>query len=369
MLTGLLVEQSLSELIQLSRSLGSDARLVWAGGGNISVKDGAGGILIKASGTELGRMTRTQGWRKVNLNQVLGLLDNLLGHKVNAVRIKNGLQESCCDTLVNAPMPSIETFFHALLGRCVVHLHPVAVLPYLCSKNGYNQLKKSLSPKYDFHWIEFRGLGVVTAGQILRKILKNKLKLFSRTHIFFLSNHGLIVSCQSAEQAKTIVHQIVNCCEKKLSPTVMLRTAEKNRMTKTAANIQSACNLCCDGLANRITVPVKPLRTPEGLTPQKAWFEGIITPEELTYLHAGILWLQNDHPDTLGKSIKSHFRKTGLWPAAFYVARQGLFVSESKENLSLYQKVFTSYLQIRGRAMHLGGLRPLALKYLSGEGL
>jgi ribulose-5-phosphate 4-epimerase/fuculose-1-phosphate aldolase len=363
------VEQSLSELIGLSRVLGSDIRLVWAGGGNISVKDGAGGMLIKASGTELGRMNHKHGWRRVNINHALGLLDKLLCHKVNAAGIKSGLQESCRDTLVNAPMPSIETFFHAILGRCVVHLHPVAVLPYLCSKNGYSHLKKSLSAKYEFHWIDFRGLGVVTAGQVLRKILKHKLKLFSRTHIFFLSNHGLIVSCQSAAQAKTIVHQIVNHCENHLPPTGLIPTAAKDRMLGTAANIQSVCNQCCDGLANRITVPVKSLRTPKGLIPQKGWFDGIITPEELTYLHAGILWLQNDHPDTLRKSITSHFRKTGLWPAAFYIAQQGLFVSESKENLSLYQQVFACYLGIRGRAMHLGGLRPLARKYLSGEGL
>jgi hypothetical protein len=326
-------------------------------------------MLIKASGTELGRMNHKHGWRRVNINHALGLLDKLLCHKVNAAGIKSGLQESCRDTLVNAPMPSIETFFHAILGRCVVHLHPVAVLPYLCSKNGYSHLKKSLSAKYEFHWIDFRGLGVVTAGQVLRKILKHKLKLFSRTHIFFLSNHGLIVSCQSAAQAKTIVHQIVNHCENHLPPTGLIPTAAKDRMLGTAANIQSVCNQCCDGLANRITVPVKSLRTPKGLIPQKGWFDGIITPEELTYLHAGILWLQNDHPDTLRKSITSHFRKTGLWPAAFYIAQQGLFVSESKENLSLYQQVFACYLGIRGRAMHLGGLRPLARKYLSGEGL
>jgi rhamnose utilization protein RhaD (predicted bifunctional aldolase and dehydrogenase) len=363
------MEQSLSELIGLSRLLGSDSRLVWAGGGNISIKDGAGGMLIKASGTELGRMTCEYGWRKVNLNQVLGLLDNLLSHKADAAKIKKGLQESCCDTLVNAPMPSIETFFHALLGRCVVHLHPVAVLPYLCSQNGYDCLKKSLSAKYEFHWIDFRGLGVVTAGQVLQKILKNKLKLFSKTHIFFLSNHGLIVSCQSASQAETIVHQIVNHCEKKLPLTGLIRSVAKDRLLETADNIQSACNRCCDSLANRITVPVKSLRTPKGLAPQKGWFEGIITPEELTYLRAGILWLQNDHPDTLRKSLKSHFRKTKLWPAAFYVYRRGLFVSDTKDNLPLYQKVFAYYLGIRARAAHLGGLKPLARKYLSGEGL
>jgi len=363
------VEQLLSELIQLSRSLGSDATLVWAGGGNISIKDGQGGMFIKASGTELGRMSRTRGWRKVNLNQVLGLLDNLLSHKPNAGRAKQGLLDSCCDTLADVTMPSIETFFHALLGRCVVHLHPVAVLPYLCSKNGYNHLKRSLSPKFDFHRIDFRGFGVVTAGQIQRRIYKKKLKLLSKTHIFFLSNHGVIVSCQSAVQAKTIVQQIMNRCEKHLPQTILVRTAAKDKMMETAANLQSARSHCCDSLANQITVPVKSLQTPKGVMPQKKWFEGIITPEELTYLRAGILWLPNDHPNTLKKHIHSHFRKTGLWPAAFYVCRQGLFVSESKENLPLYKKVFAYYLQIRGRAMQMGGLRPLARKRLSGEGL
>lgn len=360
--------QSLLELIRLSRLLGSDIRLVWSGGGNISIKDGVGSMLIKASGTELGRMSRKQGWRKVSLEKVRRLLDDLLSRKVGADKIKKGLLGVCCDTLVDAPMPSIETFFHALLGRCVVHLHPVAVLPYLCSKNGYGHLKKSLLRKFDFHWIDFRGLGVVTAGQILERIGKKKLDL-SATHIFFLSNHGLIVSCQSAEQAKTIVRQIVNHCQKHLPPTEPAYSATKQKMMATAVRIQSACRQCCCSLADRITVPVKALRTPKDLKPQKEWFKGIITPEELTYLGAGILWLPNDHPDTLKKEFAGHFRKTGLWPSAFYVSRRGLFVSEQKENLPLYQKVFAYYLGIRGHALCLGGLKPLARKCLSGEGL
>jgi ribulose-5-phosphate 4-epimerase/fuculose-1-phosphate aldolase len=362
------VEQSLSELIQLSRSFGSDVRLVWKGGGNISVKTGDDSMLIKASGTELGRMSPKEGWRKVNVHQVLGLLDNLLNHKVNAAKIKKRLLDSCCDNLSNAPMPSIETFFHVILGRCVIHLHPMTVLPYLCSKNGQNHLRKILSPQFDFHWINFRGLGVVTAGQILRKITKHKLKL-SKTHIFFLSNHGLIVSCQSAEQAKTIVHQIVHRCEKHVLPGRLIRFAANDKLITTAADIQSACNRFCDSPANQTTIPVKPLRTPNGLMPKKEWFQGIITPEEWTYLQAGILWLENGHPDTLKKAIRGHFRKTGLWPKAFFVNGQGLFISGTKENLPLYQKVFACYLQIRGRAMPLGGLKPLVRNYLSGEGL
>jgi ribulose-5-phosphate 4-epimerase/fuculose-1-phosphate aldolase len=362
------VEQSLSQLIQLSRTFGSDIRLVWSGGGNISVKTGDGSMLIKASGTELGRMNRKQGWRQVNLNKVRRLLDNLLNRKVDAAKIKKELIDTCCDDLTDAGMPSIETFFHALLGRCVIHLHPMAVLPYLCSKNGHRYLRKILSPKHDFHWIDFRGLGVVTAGQILRQISKKKLNL-SDAHLFFLSNHGLIVSCDSAQEVKKIVRQIVNCCNKHVLPTGSIRTAEKSKMRATAASIQSACSQCCNSLANRITVPVKPLRTPKGLIPQKKWFRGVITPEELTYLGGGMVWLEKCDLGTIHKTIKTHCRKTGLWPKAFFVAGQGLFISDKKENLPLYKKVFGSYLQIRGNTLHLGGLKPLAAGFLSGEGL
>ena len=161
----------------------------------------------------------------------------------------------------------------------------------------------------------------------------------------------------------------MNRCEKHLPSIKPMCPAAKHKMKETAAAIQSARSGCCDSLAGQITVPVKSLRTPRGLMPPKKWFEGIITPEELTYLKAGILWLPNDRPDTFKKYIHSHFRKTGLWPAAFYVPRRGLFISDRKENLPLYQKVFAYYLQIRGQASHLGGIKPLARKYLSGEGL
>jgi ribulose-5-phosphate 4-epimerase/fuculose-1-phosphate aldolase len=362
------VEQSLSKLIQLSRSLGSDIRLVWKGGGNISVKTGDGDMLIKASGTELAQMNRKRGWRKVRLSKVRRLLDRLLSRRIRPAEIKKGLLDACCDTFINAPMPSIETFFHALLGRYVIHLHPMVVLPYLCSKNGPRRLKEILSPEFNFHWIAFQGLGVVTAGQIQQQVSKKKLDL-SETHIFFLSNHGMIISCDCPRQAKNIVRQIVNRCDKHLPPTRPVQTVQKYKRMETAERIQSVCRHFCDGLANRITIPVKPLRTPNGLIPKKEWFNGVITPEEWTYLGGGMVWLQNSRPDVLKKIISSHFHKTGLWPIAFFVHQQGLFISDSKENLPFYQKVFAYYLGIRGQAAQLGGLKAMARKYLSGEGL
>jgi ribulose-5-phosphate 4-epimerase/fuculose-1-phosphate aldolase len=362
------VEQSLSELISISRAFGSDIRLVWKGGGNVSVKTGDGSMFIKASGTELGKMTSRRGWRKVNIENVRRLLDSLLGGKVSPRQIKQGLLNACCDGLPDAGMPSIETFFHSLLGRCVIHLHPMILLPYLCSKTGQKRLRQILPANTAFHWIAFRGLGVVTAGQIRNCISRKKLNL-TQTNIFFLSNHGVIVSSPSAACAAKIIHEILSACRKNLPSLKRIKLPAKKNASRTAAMIQSCCEQICGSSENRKTVPSRPLYTPGGISPAKQWFHGVITPEELTYLGAGIVWLEKFDRDGIRKAIRAHFHRTGLWPKAFFVPRHGLFISDKKENLPMYQTVFAQYLQIRASAMRLGGLKPLARKYLLGEGL
>jgi ribulose-5-phosphate 4-epimerase/fuculose-1-phosphate aldolase len=362
------VEQSLSELISISRTFGSDVRLVWKGGGNVSVKTGDGSMFIKASGTELGQMTRRCGWRKVNIEKVRRLLDSLLGGKVSPQQIKRGLLNTCCDGLSDAGMPSIETFFHSLLGRCVIHLHPMILLPYLCSKTGQKRLRQILPANMDFHWIAFRGLGVVTAGQIRNCIARKKLDL-TQTNIFFLSNHGVIVSSPSAAGAAKVIQKILSACRKNLPSSKQIKLPAKKKTSRTAAMIQFCCEQICGSSENRKTVPSRPLYTPGGISPTKQWFHGVITPEELTYLGAGIVWLEKSDRDGIRKAIRAHFHRTGLWPKAFFIPQQGLFISDKEENLPMYQKVFAQYLQIRSQAMCLGGLRPLSSKHLLGEGL
>jgi rhamnose utilization protein RhaD (predicted bifunctional aldolase and dehydrogenase) len=363
------VEKSLSELISISRAFGSDIRFVWAGGGNVSVKTGGGSMFIKASGTELGKMTRRRGWRKVNIENVRRLLDSLLGGKVGPQQIKQGLINTCFDGLPDAGMPSIETFFHSLLGRCVIHLHPMDLLPYLCSKNGQKRLRRVLPANRAFHWIAFRGLGVVTAGQIRNCIARKKLDL-AQTNIFFLSNHGVIVSSPSAAGAAKVIHNILTACRKNLPPSKQIKLpAAKKTITQTAATIRSCCEQICGDSKNRKTIPARPLYSPGGIRPAKQWFPGVITPEELAYLGAGFVWLEQPNEKTIRSTIRSHFRKTGVWPKAFFVPQQGLFISDDKSKLPLYQKVIAQYLLIRARTMRLGGLKPLSHSYRIGEGL
>jgi ribulose-5-phosphate 4-epimerase/fuculose-1-phosphate aldolase len=361
------MQQSLRELIHISRTLGSDRRLVWKGGGNISVKTDDGGMFIKASGSELGRMTSNRGWRKVDIASVTRLLNRLLHSKTTPAKISKGLLKCCCDELDSIAMPSIETFFHALLGRCVVHLHPVYLLPYLCSQAGKELLQAALREQYDFQWIPFRGLGVVTAGQIQQHLQSGRIGHQVPT-ILLLSNHGLIVSCDTAKQAQQVVGAVIKICRKNLLSLKPVCLPQRKQLSMT-------CDRIRDSLGTQSpSMVVKPvwrnrIRTPDGALPVSEWFKGTMTPEEMTYLAGGIVWIEQPEMDVIQKAIIRHQNKTAQTPMAFYVNQQGLVLAADKKHMALYQDVFVFYLQIRGWAMRMNGLKPLPEKYLTPEGM
>lgn len=361
------MEQSLRELIRISRTLGSDRRLVWKGGGNISIKTDDGEMFIKASGSELGRMTRTRGWRKVDVAKVTGMLNRLLQSKTTPAKITKGLLKCCCDGLNSTAMPSIETFFHALLGRCVVHLHPVYLLPYLCSQKGKELFQAALREQYEFRWIPFRGLGVITAGQIQQQIRKEQ-QGNTGISILFLSNHGLIISCDTATQARQVVDVVIKICRNNLPVLKPVCLPQRKQLSMTSDRIRDSLGTQSPSM---VVMPASGdrIRTPDGSLPQREWFKGIITPEEITYLAGGIVWI--DEPDTkvIQKAITRHRNKTGQTPMAFYVNKQGLVLAADQKHMALYQDVFVFYLQIRGWAMRMNGLKPLPAKYLTPEGM
>jgi len=361
------MEQSLRELIHISRTLGSDRRLVWKGGGNISIKTDDGGMFIKASGSELGKMTRSKGWRKVAIAEVAHLLNRLLRSKTTPAKISKNLLNCCCDRVDSTSMPSIETFFHALLGPCVVHLHPVYLLPYLCSRAGKQMLQAALNKHYHFRWIPFRGLGVVTAGQIQQQLQAGRMDNTGTT-VLFLSNHGLIVSCDTAEQARQVTGAVIKICRNNLPVLKPVCLPQRKQLSMTCDKIrdslgtQSPSMVVKPVLGNRI-------RTPDGSLPQREWFKGTITPEEITYLAGGIVWIDEPDMKVIHKAIIRHQNKTGQTPMAFYVNQQGLVLAADNKHMALYQDVFVFYLQVRAWAMRMNGLKPLPARYLTPEGM
>jgi rhamnose utilization protein RhaD (predicted bifunctional aldolase and dehydrogenase)/NAD(P)-dependent dehydrogenase (short-subunit alcohol dehydrogenase family) len=111
----------LDGVVQLSRRIGSDPRLVQPGGGNTSIKVG-GTLLVKGSGTDL-RTIGPDGFTRLDLAR----LDQLRGAETMSDAEMMRFMATCM--LAEGPVPSVETPLHSLLPyRVIAHTHDVATM-------------------------------------------------------------------------------------------------------------------------------------------------------------------------------------------------------------------------------------------------
>ena len=127
-------KQSLAQLVEISRAAGSSADYVQVGGGNTSVKSPDGKTMaIKASGTPLTAMSESAGWVEVNIAAVLSIFErNELAALDTDTREARVLQHFSSAVVGGTGRPSVETALHAMLGKVVIHTHPVAANALNC---------------------------------------------------------------------------------------------------------------------------------------------------------------------------------------------------------------------------------------------
>jgi len=170
------VNKDLAKLIKISNATGKDPSLTQAAGGNTSVKTDDGKFMfIKASGTALKNMSPHRGWRKLHIDKVHSVInDKCLAKMPTALREQEILSRhliSCCDSIASTARPSVEANLHALLDKCVIHLHPLVVGAYVNSKNGRKEIAKLFkSEKFPPLWIPYAApgypLAIKTAGLV-----------------------------------------------------------------------------------------------------------------------------------------------------------------------------------------------------------
>jgi rhamnose utilization protein RhaD (predicted bifunctional aldolase and dehydrogenase) len=154
------MNKALAKLIKISNATGKDTTLVQGGGGNTSVKTDDGKYMyIKASGTALKDMNEESGWRRLRLDKVLEIIkDKQLVKLPTGARepeVVNRLLLACDDGIIGDSRPSVEAHLHAFLDKCVIHLHPVAVLSFACAKNGQQENSPSCGSRLQiqaFRW-------------------------------------------------------------------------------------------------------------------------------------------------------------------------------------------------------------------------
>jgi ribulose-5-phosphate 4-epimerase/fuculose-1-phosphate aldolase len=187
----------LNELVQLSQYA---AKPYWVQGpgGNTSVKDNEDRMWVKASGVLLGEVSANAGWVQTDLLAIKEILkkEGLSGREPGDIALINEtVNNACIQTATNGLRPSMETAFHSLYHRYVLHTHHAFANIFLCSDHADDihyclpntgECFASLASDY------------YTPGAELSWMLYDMFRFEeAMPQITLLPNHGIIISANT----------------------------------------------------------------------------------------------------------------------------------------------------------------------------
>lgn len=189
----------ISDFLELSTKLSFDINLIQASGGNISIKTNKN-IIVKSSGSHLSQVNFFKGFSICKMDKQIPHFD-----------CEDSYNNFLRNLLVNGDEnPSMETGFHLTLkDKVVIHTHPIYLNVILCSKES-KKIIKELFNDLDYELIDY-----VTPGYKLTNKLTNTNK-----SIYFLENHGLIVSGKNISKTLKLLEKINRKCKEWVSKNV-----------------------------------------------------------------------------------------------------------------------------------------------------
>jgi NAD(P)-dependent dehydrogenase (short-subunit alcohol dehydrogenase family)/rhamnose utilization protein RhaD (predicted bifunctional aldolase and dehydrogenase) len=359
------MDKSLSELIRISRTVGKDSSLVQGGGGNTSVKTADGKYMyIKASGTALKDMTEKNGWRRVQMGAVLSVIkDKQLAQMDTARReseVVSRLLLACDDRIGGETRASVEAHLHAFLDKCVIHLHPVAVLAYACAKNGRTEFESLFRhEKFPPLWVRYTDPGFTLARKVARLIEGYHERHGRKPSILVLEKHGLLISANSGAAALRLVRRVISCCLSKLRQPRpgKIRRADEKVVFDTKLRVRRAF---FEGTGRYVTIShfcdyavAAFLRQKDA---KKMLSAAALTPDELLYASGPAMWVDDCDSKKIAGGLSRQIEKAERPSVAFLVKGVGLFAAGTKKIAPTIRDVTESSFFIRTNAHRMGGI-------------
>ena len=189
---------ALDSLVQLSRRLGEDTRLVQPGGGNTSIKlDDA--LLVKGSGTDLRTIGR-DGFTRLSLARLAPLADAESMSDAEMMRFMAGCM------LAEGPAPSVETPLHSLLPhRVIAHTHDVATMSLTNVPDATAERLVTELFEGAVVYVPYSRPGFPLAKTVSGMVHRIPSEAMGLT----LAHHGLVVWGDDAEQAHARLVRVV----------------------------------------------------------------------------------------------------------------------------------------------------------------
>jgi NAD(P)-dependent dehydrogenase (short-subunit alcohol dehydrogenase family)/rhamnose utilization protein RhaD (predicted bifunctional aldolase and dehydrogenase) len=362
------MDKCLKELIEISNNVGSDLTLIQGGGGNTSVKTADGKYMyIKASGTALKNMSEEKGWRKIDVERTISILDDkmlsTLDSDAREAEVVHRLNISCVDGLKNAGRPSVEAHLHAMLNKYVIHLHPNMVGAYVSAKNGLAMLQKLFAKdKKPFLWVEYADPGLTLARKVSALISDYVEKYGSKPEILFLEKHGIFISSDTCDSALKLVAKVKKICGQNLkkTPKVKIKAIDneiinsaKSAIRKAYFNATGQYVMVAHFIDDQISSFMQRKDAGKLLA-----FEAL-SPDEIVYTNGPALWIEKTDAKYIEAKLKKQIEKETKPSLAFLVKGLGLFVVGNYSLLNTTKDIVKSSLFIRVCAASMGGINPL----------
>jgi rhamnose utilization protein RhaD (predicted bifunctional aldolase and dehydrogenase) len=362
---------NINELVEISRFAGSDVLLTQGAGGNTSVKsDDEKYMWIKASGFRLSEVSSEIGFVQTDLPNLLSIIrdyefndeQSALMHEQSVTRIQATTIKS------NGLRPSLETVFHAVLPRVVIHTHPVYTNAFACMEDGEAALNDVLGKPVA--WTRYIAPGCELGLEVARAYAS-----FQQLHgvppaQILLSNHGLITAANSGAESIFLTQQLVNVGEKFFGPlcrNACAPIAPPMPLCQWAQKLEAALQKRLMG--NR-SVAVQPtarsVLIDASSSPNQYLTAGPLVPDDVVFLGPHI-WLAeaSDLPerwiDTFLDTLPEKMVIVVIGLGVVFVGPNLKFIKSMEENLMAH--VLVRQLIMRcGRAR---ALRPEAIDYLA----
>lgn len=203
----------ITSLLNLTQPFLYRPDLIQGPGGNTSVKDLDGNMIIKASGFRFEEITEVSGFSMVNAKNIadyffnVKVIDKALEEKHSLEVIQqNILQQPSGEPY---PKPSMETGFHAVLDTFVIHTHSVWSNLINCIENPYELLQNiQIQTGLNLAYIPFVSPGFGLSFLITRELKNAEEAGKKRPQVFFLENHGIVAHSNVMEEAQKMLVDI-----------------------------------------------------------------------------------------------------------------------------------------------------------------
>lgn len=341
----------LNTVVKVSIYFGRNSDAVQGGGGNTSVKVDEGIMYVKASGTTL-RTADKDSFLLVDIEETLKILTDPSFSSMDVDKRDRQVAERMEKVAKNGSgrRPSIETFLHALLGKYVVHIHPVYVNALTCMDGGDSLAGGLFNNNINYIWVPYD-----TPGYPLGVILKKEVDKFKsvngvKPEIAFLQNHGLIISTEEEERLYSLYEAIISKItdyfgDKK---TIVLKTGGTgiptnriNMLSKVYKSIQSSISIFRPAEASIINSLVQTKNAKYIFT------AGALYPDQIVYCGESPLFVEkNPKHERLFLSVKEFLDRFGYLPKVILFEGEGaVFAGNTRAELDAIEEVLKAHLE------------------------